>query len=77
MGIFEIGQRGDIIALYCDEIDASLVLDLSSILRTRISVTQKGKKSINVKKLDNQNSLDTLKEIFEAIESIKASRKSD
>ena len=77
MGIFEIGQRGDIIALYCDEIDASLVLDLSSILRTRISVTQKGKKSINVKKLDNQNSLDTLKEIFEAIESINASRKSD
>ena len=77
MGIFEIGQRGDIIALYCEDIDASLVLDLSSILRGRISVTQKGKKSINVKKLDNQNSLDTLKEIFEAIESINASRKGD
>ena len=77
MNIFEIGQRGDIIALYCEDIDASLVLDLSSILRGRISVTQKGKKSINVKKLDNQNSLDTLKEIFEAIESINASRKGD
>ena len=34
-------------------------------------------KSINVKKLDNQNSLDTLKEIFEAIECINASRKGD
>ena len=77
MGIFEIGQRGETIALYCEDIDASLVLDLSSILRRRISVTQKGKKSINVKKLDNQNSLDTLKEIFEAIESINASRKGD
>ena len=77
MGIFEIGQRGDIIALYCEDIDASLVLDLSSILRGRISVTQKGKKSINVKKLDNQNSLDTLKEIFEAIESINKSKQGD
>lgn len=77
MGIFEIGQRGEIIALYCEEIDASLVLDLSSLLRGRVSVTQKGKKSINVKKLDNQNSLDTLKEIFEAIESIKATKKGE
>ena len=77
MGIFEIGQRGDIIALYCDDINASLVLDLSSVLRGRVSVTQKGKKSINVKKLDNQNSLDTLKEIFETIESINQSRKGE
>lgn len=77
MGIFEIGQRGDIIALYCEDIDASLVLDLSSILRGRISVTQKGKKSINVKKLDNQNSLDTLKEIFESIDSINKSKQGD
>ena len=77
MGIFEIGQRGDIIALYCEDIDSSLVLDLSSILRGRISVTQKGKKSINVKKLDNQNSLDTLKEIFESIDSINKSKQGD
>ena len=77
MGIFEIGQRGETIALYCEDIDASLVLDLSSVLRGRVSVTQKGKKSINVKKLDNQNSLDTLKEIFEAIESINKSKQGD
>ncbi len=77
MGIFEIGQRGDIIALYCEDIDASLVLDLSSVLRGRVSVTQKGKKSINVKKLENQNSLDTLKEIFETIETINTARKGE
>lgn len=72
--IYEIGQRGEIIALYCDEINASLVLDLSSILRGRVSVTQSGKKSINIKKLSGQNSLDTLKEIFSAIETINANK---
>ncbi len=77
MNIYEIGQRGDIIALYCDEIDASLVLDISSILRKRVTVTSTGKKSINIKKLPDQSSLDTLKEIFEAVESIYALRKGD
>ena len=71
MGIFEIGQRGDIIALYCDEIDASLVLDISSVLRSRVSVTSTGRKSINVRKLENQTPLDTLKEIFAAVESLR------
>jgi hypothetical protein len=33
-----------------------------------VGVTNTGRKSINVKKLPNQNSLDTLKEIFEAVE---------
>lgn len=68
LGIYEIGQRGDTLALYCDDIDASLVLDISSVLRKRVSFTGTGKKSINIKKLPNQNSLDTLKEIFEAVE---------
>jgi hypothetical protein len=77
MNIYEIGQRGDIIALYCDEIDASLVLDISSILRKRVTVTSTGKKSINIKKLPDQSSLDTLKEIFEAVESIYTLRKGD
>ncbi len=71
MGIYEIGQRGDIIALYCDEIDASLVLDISSVMRKRVSVTSSGKKSINVKKLQEQTSLDTLKEIFEVVEACR------
>ncbi|MGN1161597.1 MAG: TRCF domain-containing protein, partial [Candidatus Fimenecus sp.] len=71
MGIFEISQRGDIIALYCDDIDASLVLDISSVLRGRVSVTSTGKKSINVKKLPGQNPLDTLKEIFGAVEAVR------
>ncbi len=71
LGIYEIGQRGDTIALYCDEINASLVLDISSILRGRVSVTSKGKMSINIKKLPEQNSLDTLKEIFEAVEACR------
>ncbi len=77
LGIYEIGQRGEIVALYCDDIDASLVLDLSAVMRGRVGVTSSGKKSINVKKLPEQSSLDTLKEIFEAVESIKANRKAD
>ncbi len=68
LGIYEIGQRGDVIALYCEEINTSLVLNISSVLRGRVGVTNSGRKSINVKKLPNQNSLDTLKEIFEAVE---------
>ena len=71
LGIYEIGQRGDTIALYCEEINASLVLDISSVLRGRVSVTSKGKMSINIKKLPEQNSLDTLKEIFEAVEACR------
>ncbi len=68
LGIYEIGQRGETIALYCEEINTSLVLNISSILRGRVGVTNTGRKSINVKKLPNQNSLDTLKEIFDAVE---------
>ncbi len=68
LGIYEIGQRGDTLYLYCDEINPSLVLNLSSALKKRVSVTQSGKKSINIKKLPDQNSLDTLKEIFSAVE---------
>lgn len=75
MGIYEIGQRGETIALYCEEINASMVLDISSILRGRVGVTSSGKKSINIKKLPNQNSLDTLKEIFEAVERTRVDRK--
>ena len=71
MGFYEIGQRGDTLCLYCDEIDASLVLDISSVLRKRVSVTSSGKKSINVKKLQEQTSLDTLKEIFEVVEACR------
>lgn len=74
MGIYEIGQRNDIIVLYCDEIDAGLVLDISSVLRGRISVTSTGKKSINVKMLSSQSPLETLKEIFEAVETTKVNK---
>ena len=68
LGIYEIGQRGETIALYCEEINTSLVLNISSVLRGRVGITNTGRKSINVKKLPNQNSLETLKEIFEAVE---------
>lgn len=77
MGIYEIGQRGDIIALYRDEIDPSLVLDISSVLRKRVTVTSTGKKSINIKKLPEQTSLDTLKEIFETVEGIRMNKEVD
>ena len=49
-------------------------LDISSILRGRVGVTQSGKKSINVKKKSDQNSLDTLKEIFRAVESTRINK---
>jgi transcription-repair coupling factor (superfamily II helicase) len=75
MGIYEIGQRGETIALYCEEINPALVLDISSILRGRVGITQSGKKSINVKKKPDQNSLDTLKEIFEAVERTRIDKK--
>ncbi len=75
LGIYEIGQRGDTIALYCEEINTSLVLDISSVLRGRVGVTNSGKKSINVKKKSDQNSLDTLNEIFEAVERTRVDRK--
>ncbi len=75
LGIYEIGQRGDVLALYCDDVDASLVLDISSVLRKRVTVTSTGKRSINVKKLPNQNSLETLKEIFETVEMIRSDKK--
>ena len=74
LGIYEIGQRGETLCLYCEEINPSLVLDISGILRGRVGVTSSGKKSINVKKKPDQNSLDTLKEIFEAVESTRLNK---
>lgn len=74
LGIYEIGQRGETLCLYCEEINPSLVLDISSILRGRVGVTGSGKKSINVKKNPDQNSLETLKEIFEAVESTRLNK---
>jgi transcription-repair coupling factor (superfamily II helicase) len=71
LGIYEIGQRGETLCLYCEDINPSLVLDISGILRGRVSVTSSGKKSINVKKKPDQNSLDTLKEIFTAVENVR------
>lgn len=66
IGIYEISQRGDTLALYCESINPALVLEISSVLRGRISVTASGKQSINVKMLPAQSPLDTLREIFDA-----------
>lgn len=74
IGIYEIGQRGNTILLFCEQLNPSLILDLSSILRNRISVTSKGKQSINVKMLQNQSPLDTLKEIFSAVDTIEKNK---
>ena len=74
LGIYEIAQRGETLCLYCEEINPSLVLDISSVLRGRVGVTGSGKKSINVKKKPDQNSLDTLKEIFEAVENTRLNK---
>lgn len=66
LGIYEIGQKGNTLALYCETIDPAVVLEISSVLRSRISITASGKQSINVKMLPSQSPLETLSEVFEA-----------
>ncbi len=62
-GIYEIGQKGNSVILYVNDIDTNTVLNLSSMMRGRVSIMDYGKKHIAVKIADGQ-SLDTLKEIF-------------
>lgn len=63
-GVYEIGQKGRSVILYINEIPTSMVLNLSSQLRGRVSVCDYGKKYISVKITETQDPLDTLKEIF-------------
>lgn len=63
-GIYEIGQKGQSVILYVREMDTSMVLNLSSVMRGRVSVADCGKKNISVKIAENQMPLDTLREIF-------------
>lgn len=74
IGIYEIGQKGSTLALYCESINPALVLEISSVLRGRISVTASGKQSINVKMLANQSPLYTLTEIFSAAKNFSADK---
>ncbi len=62
-GIYEIGQKGQSVLLYVYEIDTSMVLNLSSAMRGRISVADFGKKHIAVKIGEEQMPLDTLREV--------------
>ncbi len=71
LGIYEIGQKGNTLALYCDSVNPALVLEISSVLRGRISVTASGKQSVNVKMLPSQNPLDALTEIFDAAKNFR------
>lgn len=63
-GIYEIGQKGQTLLLYVQELDTSMVLTLSGAMRARVSVADFGKKHIAVKIAENQQPLDTLHEIF-------------
>lgn len=74
IGIYEIGQKGNTLALYCESIEPALVLEISSVLRGRISVTASGKQSINVKMLPTQSPLETLTEIFDAAKSFSSDK---
>ncbi|MCR4593510.1 MAG: transcription-repair coupling factor [Clostridiales bacterium] len=65
LNIREIGQKDDVIILYCDEINPNLVLELSGALIKRVTMTTKGRQSINVKMNAGQSPLDTMVEIFE------------
>ena len=62
--IYEIGQKGNSVILYVNDIDTNTVLNLSSMMRGRVSIMDYGKKHIAVKIADGQSPLDTLKEIF-------------
>ena len=64
MGINEIGQKGNSVILYVNDIDTNTVLSLSSMMRGRVSIMDYGKMNIAVKIADGQSPLDTLKEIF-------------
>ena len=63
-GVYEIGQKGNSVILYVNDIDTNTVLNLSSMMRGRVSIMDYGKKHIAVKIADGQSPLDTLKEIF-------------
>ena len=63
-GIYEIGQKGNSVILYVNDIDTNTVLNMSSMMRGRVSIMDYGKKHIAVKIADGQSPLDTLKEIF-------------
>jgi transcription-repair coupling factor (superfamily II helicase) len=67
MNIFEIGQKGDVLYLYMKELDTSLALNLSSVLRSRVGVNLNGKPFISVRKKADSTPLDTLKEIFSIV----------
>ncbi len=64
LGIYEIGQKGQAVILYMKTLDTSMVLNLSSAMRGRVSVADTGKKHIAVKIADREQPLDTLREIF-------------
>ena len=64
LGIYEIGQKGQAVILYMKTLDTSMVLNLSSAMRGRVSVADTGKKHIAVKITDKEQPLDTLREIF-------------
>ena len=66
-GIYEIGQKGEKILLYMNDIPTSLVLNLSAVLRGRVGVSDFGKKYISVKMVGTQKPLECLKEIFDII----------
>lgn len=64
LGIYEIGQKGQSIILYFNEIPATAVLGLSAQLSRRVTVCDYGKKYVAVKMTESQRPLDTLKEVF-------------
>lgn len=64
LGIYEIGQKGQTVILYMNQIPTGIVLNLSAQLRGRVSVSDIGKKYVAVKMTAMQEPLDTLKEIF-------------
>ncbi len=67
LGIYEIGQKGETVYLYMKEIDTSVALNLSAVLRSRVNVVFTGKPCISVRKKPDQTPLEALNEIFSII----------
>jgi len=67
MDIYEIGQRGDSLLLYCMSIEKPRLASLAAKMRGRILVSATSKQYISVKKAPKQSTLEPLREALQAL----------
>lgn len=69
--IYEIGQRGDNLLLYCDAINPEIIGTLSKAMRGRILVNASSKPYVSVKTAAGENPLDTLRVVIKLLDKIE------